>query len=89
MLACHVLDELVLPIVPDGALFADIRFVVSMSPFMVLAVSNRGESFRAMKALVRFLSRVSTHVDQQVALLGKYLATALDLALEEVVSRVR
>ncbi len=76
MLAREVLDQLVLPIVPDWTELADVRLVVGVSSLMIFAVSNGCEPLGAVAALVRLLPSVSPHVNKQVALLREDLTAA-------------
>jgi len=88
VLAREVLDQLVLPIVPDWTELADVWLVIGVSSFMIFAVSNGCEPLGAEAALVRLLPSVSPHVNQQVALLREDFPAAGLQALEEVMTRM-
>jgi hypothetical protein len=56
--------ELVLPIVSNPAGLAAIRFLLGMSPFVVVAIANRRESLQAVLALVGLFASVDAYVHQ-------------------------
>ena len=53
---------------------------------MVLAITDGGKSFEADLALVRLLSCVSSHMDEKIPFLCKYLATIENATIEEILS---
>lgn len=62
MFVSSVLDKLILSIVSHATSIAHVRFLICVSAFMVIAISNRCESFWTMLALVRFFTSVNAHM---------------------------
>lgn len=59
-----------------------------MTPFVVFAISNGGESLLAIPARVRLDAGVGSLVDEEVALLGKDLSASDSVAFEQVLTAV-
>ena len=55
---------------------------------MIFAITNRSEFLSAYLALIRLLSGVSSHVDEEVTLFSEDLATIRNRAFEKILSRV-
>jgi hypothetical protein len=64
MFVSSVLYKLVLTVVSYAARIAQIGFLVCVSAFVVITISNGGKAFRTVLALIRFLSCMDTHVYQ-------------------------
>ncbi len=68
-----MLDQLVLSVILDSAAVANIRFMVSMPPNVVVSVANRGEALATVNTTVGLLSSMNPHVDDQVSTFVKAL----------------
>lgn len=64
VLAGVMFHQLILSIVFDVTKLASIWLVICVTSFVVFAVTNCGESFLAIIALVRLLTCMSPHVDK-------------------------
>ena len=64
MFVSSVLYKLVLTVVSYATRIAHIGFLVCVSAFVVIAISNGGKAFRTVFALIRFLSCMDAHMHQ-------------------------
>ena len=64
MFVSSVLYKLVLTVVSYATRIAHIGFLVCVSAFVVIAISNGGKAFRTVLALIRFLSCMDAHMHQ-------------------------
>ena len=64
MFVSSVLYKLVLTVVSYATRIAHIGFLVCVSAFVVITISNSGKAFRTVLALIRFLSCMDAHMHQ-------------------------
>lgn len=64
MFVSSVLNELVLAVVSYAARIAHVGFLVCVSAFVVITISDGSKSLRTVFALIRLLSCMDAHVHQ-------------------------
>lgn len=84
VLGLGMLYELVLPVVSNPAGLAAVRFLLGVSPFVVVAIANRRESLQAVLALVGLFASVDADVHQEVASLVKLFVAVSALVVRHV-----
>ena len=81
-------QKLVSSVIFNGAHFAFVRLVFSMSSLVVSAVTDGSELLFAVATEVRFLAGVCAHVYQKISFFGENFSAPFNLAQEGILTTV-